>query len=316
MEGCARHGGVALTLAEDEERDTKAKENFMGTTLCTEETVGGPTGGPRVSKIARYGWVVADNPGEFIMIDKKDLNVDHSYQREKIVVNKVRQIASNWSWAGCGCILVAMRLDGSFWVFDGQHRVLAAKTRADIAQLPCMVFECVDIKKEAAGFLVANAERKPVGALDKFKALVMTGDPAAKIVSDVFDELAIDVTSRPDHARQLKCVSKCLSLAERNAEVFAWALQSTIAVCGEYPVHRDILDGLFWIETKYGLCGTPRFDMALAKASRADILDSIAKFAAAEGKRGERICGTGILKVLNYKRRNRFGIEEDVSSDD
>jgi len=312
----ADHGGVALTLAEDEERDTRAKENFMGTALCTEETVGGPNGGQRVSKIARYGWVVADNPGEFMLIDKKDLNVDHSYQREKIVVNKVRQIASHWSWAGCGCILVAMRLDGSFWVFDGQHRVLAAKTRADILQLPCMVFECVDVKQEAAGFLVSNAERKPVGALDKFKALVMTGDSAAEIVSNVFDRLDITVATKPDHARQLKCVSKCLVLAERNAEVFAWALQSTIAVCGNHPVHRDILDGLFWIETKYGLCGTDRFDEALAKADRADILASIAKFAAAEGKRGERVCGTGILKVLNYKRRNRFGIEEDTSSDD
>lgn len=288
----------------------------MGTALCTQETVGAPNGGQRVSKIARYGWVVADNPGEYMMIDKKDLNVDHSYQREKIVVNKVRQIASTWSWAGCGCILVAMRRDGSFWVFDGQHRVLAAKTRADILQLPCMVFECVDVKQEAAGFLVANAERKPVGALDKFKALVMTGDSAAKIVSDVFEKLAVTVATKPDGSRQLKCVSKCLVLAERDAEVFTWALQSTIAVCGNHPVHRDILDGLFWIEVKYGLCGTDRFDEALAKADRADILASIAKFAAAEGKRGERVCGTGILKVLNYKRRNRFGIEEDTSIED
>jgi hypothetical protein len=31
VEGCARHGGVALTLAEDEERDTKAKEIEMTT---------------------------------------------------------------------------------------------------------------------------------------------------------------------------------------------------------------------------------------------------------------------------------------------
>lgn len=279
----------------------------MTTAMCTEETVGGPKGGRRVSKVERYGWVVADNPGEFMMIDKRDLNVDYSYQRNKIVVNKVRQIAANWSWAGCGCILVAIRPDGSFWVFDGQHRVLAAKTRADITQLPCIVFECLDVKQEAAGFLVSNAERKPVAAIDKFKALVMTGNDAAKIVSDVFDRLGIVVTSEPHHARHLKCVSKCLALAAKNPEVFEWALQSTIELCGDHPVHRDILDGLFWIETKYGLCGTDRFDKALAKASRSDILASIAKFAAAEGKRGEKVCGTGILKVLNYGRTKRFG---------
>jgi hypothetical protein len=244
-----------------------------------------------------------------MQIDKADLNVDHSYQRDKIVVSKVRQIASEWSWAGCGCILVAMRTDGTFWVFDGQHRVLAAKTRSDIKELPCLVFECVDVKQEAAGFLFSNSERKPVSALDKFKALVMTGDRNAKTVSDIFDRLGIVIESDPKSARQLKCVSKCLALAEKDAKVLEWSLQSTIELCGDYPIHRDILDGLFWLEKKYGLCGTKRFDDALATASRAAILDSISKYAAAEGKRGEKVCGTGILKVLNHKRRHRFGEE-------
>jgi hypothetical protein len=179
-----------------------------------------------------------------------------------------------------------------------------------------MVFECVDVKQEAAGFLFSNAERKPVGALDKFKALVMTGNQTAVFLSQVFDRLGIVISSEPKQARQLKCVSKCLVLAERDSKVFEWALQSTIELCGDHAVHRDILDGLFWIEKKYGLCGTRRFDEALAKASRADILASIAKFAAAEGKRGEKVCGTGILKVLNSKRRNRFGEDpEDIEDE-
>jgi hypothetical protein len=249
-------------------------------------------------------------------IDKQDLNADHSYQRNKVFVQKIRQIASQWSWAGCGCILVAMRPDGTFWVFDGQHRVLAAMTRSDIRELPCMVFECVDVKQEAAGFLVSNAERKPVSALDKFKALVMTGDQTAKIVSDVFDNLGIVIRCDPREARHLKCVSKCLQLAGKNPDVFEWALQSTVELCGDNPVHRDILDGLFWIETKHGLCGTSRFDKALSSASRSEILESISKFAGAEGKRGEKVCGTAILKVLNHGRRNRFGAEANESGEE
>ena len=287
----------------------------MGSQLCVEETVSGPAGGRKVSKIERYGWSVADTPGEFMQISKHELNVDHSYQRDRIVVSKVRQIASEWSWAGCGCILVAMRSDGSFWVFDGQHRVLAAKTRADITNLPCLVFECVDITQEATGFLIANAERKPVQAIDKFKALVMTGNKAAKVVEGVFEKLGVTIAHRPESAGQIKCVSKCLALAQKDAKVFEWALQSTIELCGEEPIHRDILDGLFWIEEKYGLCGTKRFDDALSDASRSDILDSISKYAAAEGRRGEKVCGAGILKVLNKKRRNRFGEEPSASED-
>lgn len=264
--------------------------------------------GGNIPKVVRYGWVLKDIPGEFMRIAKNLLNIDHEYQREKVVVPKIRQIQAEWSWAGCGCILVAMRPDGTLWVFDGQHRVLAARNRSDINELPCMVFECSEKTQEAAGFLVANSERKPVSALDKFKALVMTGDACAKVVSKVFDDLGVSVETNPTKGRELKCVGRCLQLAAQDAEIFEWALHSTIELSGDLPVHRDILDGLFWVERKYNLCGTKSFDSALRKASRAAILDSIAKFAAAEGKRGEKVCGRAILKVLNYRRRsNRFG---------
>lgn len=278
----------------------------MSQKLCVSETVS-PFKNGRISKVERYGWSVKDEPGEFMLLPKNELNVDHTYQRDAVVVQKVKQIASEWSWSGCGCISVAMRPDASFWVFDGQHRVLAAKKRSDIHELPCMVFLCEDLEKEAKGFLNANAERKPVSALDKFKALVMTGDETAQVVFDIFRRLNIDVQVHATTARQLKCVSKCLALARKDAKVFEWALKATVELCGDLPVHRDILDGLFWIEKKYQLCGTKQFADALASACRTDILDSIAKYAAAEGKRGEKVCGTATLKVLNRKRRNRFG---------
>jgi hypothetical protein len=284
-------------------------------TTATYETSEVATCGGNIPKVVRYGWVLKDIPGEFLRIDKQLLNIDHEYQRDKVIVSKIRQIQSEWSWAGCGCILVAMRPDGSFWVFDGQHRVLAARNRADIRELPCMVFECNEKTQEAAGFLVSNSERKPVSALDKFKALVMTGDQSAKIVSRVFSELGVVVDSNPRTARQLKCVGRCLQLAAQDAETFEWALQSTIELSGDLPIHRDILDGLFWVERRYGLCGTNAFDQALRRASRADILESISKFGAAEGKRGEKVCGRAILKVLNKYRRtpHRFG---DQDADD
>ncbi|NBZ97024.1 MAG: hypothetical protein EBR40_11485 [Proteobacteria bacterium] len=72
---------------------------------------------------------------------------------------------------------------------------------------------------------------------------------------------------------------------------------------------------MFWIEKKYKYFGDKRFADALKKASRAAILDSIAKFAAAEGKRGEKVCGMAILKVLNHKRQNRFGEEAPVNEE-
>jgi hypothetical protein len=277
----------------------------------TAEYVSGPAGKGKVSKITRYGWILRDRPGEFMLIDKHELKVDHAYQRDKVVINKVRDIQANWSWAGCGCILVAMRPDGSFWVFDGQHRVLAARNRADISELPCLVFECDDVTQEAAGFLVCNGERKPVTAAAKFKALVLTGDKAAVAVQEIFDRLGVTLVEQPARAGEIKCIAKCLYLAESDRGLFERCLEAAVELCGESPVTKDILEGLSWIHRKHGLLSDPRFIRRLCSVSVAEIMTSIAKFAAAEGKRGERVCGTAILKLVNKGLRNKFVDEGD-----
>ena len=265
-----------------------------------------------VSKVEIYRWGFADKKGYFAEIDKRDIQVDHEYQREKIAWQKVKDLTRNWSWAGCGCILVAKREDGSYWVFDGQHRVLASMRRADIDTLPCLVFQTHSKVSEAKGFLFANSERKPVLALDKFRAAVMTGDETAVKANDIFKKHAIELDTSPSKPRQLKCVALCLRLVQRNCDAFEWALCSALRLCSDRPVHSDILHGLFWIENKYKLCGDNRFESALMNASPDSILDSIARYAAAEGKRGDAVCGKGILKILNHKRRNKFGDEPSL----
>jgi hypothetical protein len=279
----------------------------------TAEYVTGPANKGKVSKVSRYGWILRDRPGEFMHIDKNDLRIDHEYQREKVIVQKVREIQANWSWAGCGCILVAMRQDGGFWVFDGQHRVLAARNRADISELPCLVFEVESKNQEAAGFLVANTQRKPVTAIAKFKALVMTGDPAAIAVDRILNELGIEVSDNPQGGRQIKCVANCLKHAATNAEVLSAALRAAISIDGDEPVHRDMLDGLVWIERRFGLLADSRFMRRFRSVSREDIVLAMQRFAAAEGCRGDRVCGTAILKCINKGLRQKFG---EVESDD
>ena len=37
-----------------------------------------------VDKVTRYHWTVKNAPGEFLMIPKAELEVDHVYQRNKI----------------------------------------------------------------------------------------------------------------------------------------------------------------------------------------------------------------------------------------
>jgi len=100
-------------------------------------------------KTARYAWTIKNAPGEFLMIPKSELEVDHAYQRDRINQRRVEELARAWDWIACGCLVVALRDDNKWFVVDGQHRKLAADQRSDIRELPCLVFETAGRREEA-----------------------------------------------------------------------------------------------------------------------------------------------------------------------
>lgn len=277
----------------------------------TNEYVSVFSGNGKVSKVQRYGWILRDRPGEYMLIDKNELRIDHDYQRDKVIVSKIREIQANWSWAGCGCILVARRVDGSLWVFDGQHRVLAARSRADITELPCLVFEVESKEQEAAGFLVSNTQRKQVTAIAKFKAMVMTGDSNAVAVDSLLKKLGITVSDNPSCSRELRCVAKCLKHAALSVATLEMAMRAALSLDGDEPVHRDMLDGLVWVERKHGLLSDAKFMRRFSSLSRHDILASMQRFAIAEGVRGDKVSGMAILHCVNKGLRHKFGDADD-----
>lgn len=280
----------------------------MGNTLCVEPTVSVGAKGGKTSKIERYGWILRDSPGVFMEIDKQELHIDHEYQRDEVNVDKVRSIASSWSWVGCGSISVALRPDGRFFVFDGQHRVLAAKTRSDIDVLPCMVFECDSVAKEAAGFLVTNSERKPVTAIDKFRSLVITEDQAAQRVKEVLSDLGLEISKTANRPGQIKCIARCLTLATSDFECFKKTLALSGRLCRDIaPVHEDIVAGLFHLHRKHGLLDDPRFVRRVVDVGHAAIVDGIRRSRIFRGKGGELTLVEGILAAVNKSLHKRFG---------
>lgn len=288
----------------------------MANVLCVEETVGGPRGGGRVSKIERYGWILRDSPGVFMEIDKSELHIDHEYQRDDVNVGKVRAIASSWSWAGCGSISVALRPDGRFFVFDGQHRLLAAKTRADITTMPCMVFECDSVAMEAAGFLVTNSHRKPPTAIDKFRSLVKTEDEAARHVKETLRDLGLEISKTANRPGQIKCIARCMTLATADLESFKKSLMLAERVCRDVsPIHEDIVAGLFHIHRRNGLLDDGRFVRRVLDVGHSSLVDGIRRCRIFRGKGGELTLMEGILAAVNKGLRNRFG-EQIASSED
>lgn len=119
-----------------------------------------------------------------------ELSIESDYQRsiEGLESQKlIRLIAQNWNWDLCQPLAVSQR-DGHLFVIDGQHRLAAAKLRGDIEQLPCVVGLYGSVKAEAVAFTNLNDRRRPLSALDKFKAAVVAGEPDAIAISAALAE--------------------------------------------------------------------------------------------------------------------------------
>lgn len=149
-----------------------------------------------VTKVAKYKWRTDTRPGELMMIPKGSLEVDSAYQRGQNEL-KVQHIASSWSWPAFGALIVARRGD-RFFVIDGQHRALAAIRRADVSDLPCVVFPMENIEQEALAFLDSNTSRKPLTTADKYKASLVVGDEVTTLVNNliVASGRTVDVASK------------------------------------------------------------------------------------------------------------------------
>ena len=299
------------------EEESEGKEGMMSRSICEMETVmiGGPNSRP-VSKVERYGWILRDSPGQLMHIDKAELMIDHQYQRDDISPHKVQALASAWSWAGCGVISVALRPNGLYFVFDGQHRVLAARKRSDIRELPCIVFECDSVAKEAAGFLVANSERKPISAIDKFRSLVITEDEAARHVEETIERLGLEICKSAAKPGQIKCISRCLAMVSSDSESFDIALKTCRDLCdGISHINDDLLKGLFTIQRKHGLLEDRRFIARLKQVGHGLVMEGIRRARAYRMNGGERTVMEGIFQAVNKGLRSKFG-GDDMQDDE
>lgn len=261
------------------------------------------------SKVEHYRWTLKDSRGTYMAIDKNELFVDHAYQRDQNE-NKVIEMARSWSWMACGAILVALRPDGSNFVFDGQHRVMAARKRSDITTLDCLVFEVDELQDEANGFLKSNTLRKPVSMIAKFKAMIVCNDKHAVAVSDLIESLGltIDKNPRPNNFCALAWAVKAHA---RNAKAFETTLRVARQLAGDkHFIHESVCRGLFYLDCKYDALGNAKFSRRLVQVGYQEVFDGIQRAVSYFKKGGDKVWAQGILDTANHGLRNRFYIEE------
>ena len=267
--------------------------------LATEERVHGG----KLTKVDRYNWTMQDKPGRFMMLNKNVIGVDKSYQRDA-KEDKLKPIASKWSWVAFGVAIVAERPDGSYFAIDAQHRVLAAKKRADIDVLPCMVFDIADVAAEAMGFLAANTLRKPLTGLDKHRALVLTGDAASAALRSITDRHGYEIHNAY-RAGALRGISLGTRLAAADPDALDLVFDAMEKLLGRCYAHERLLDSLFFLQTRGLIYLTDkRVREAIGKIGYDGLLDATSRASAYYSRGGARVWAEGIANALNKGRRH------------
>ena len=256
-------------------------------------------------KVSRYKWSVRNVPGEFHMIPKSELEVDHSYQRNKINLARVEDMARAWDWIACGALVVSLRDDNHWFVIDGQHRKMAADKRSDIKELPCLVFETDGKKGEALGFLSINCGKVGVGGMDKYRARIAAGDKVAVELDKLLRSTG-HKAGATGSAKTVACIGCLYKRMEEDPTRlgFIWPLLSDMHPDSQVIdcVVRAVWQVDKWLQ-KQGLraCETPFREKLMAIGGTA-IAAEIRREITICGKGGYRIEGIALAKTLNKSR--------------
>lgn len=281
---------------------TEGRMNMESINVKMEENYFG------ADKIKNYGWVVKDNPGELMYVEKHLLNIDHEYQRT-LNIAKSRDLASAWSWIACGVIVVGVR-DGAYYVIDGQHRVSAALRRSDIKTLPCIVFSTSGIHGEARGFLDANTNRKPMQSIEKFRAMLVAGDDTAEFVSDVLKNNGVSLVNRAQHPKELKSVTALLRMANADRDRFLRVMRAAAALSTEMYIAERVLLGLWYIDSRVsGGILQGRIYKRLLQIGDRRLNEAACRAAAFYTRGGERVFASGMVEEMNKNLREKITLQ-------
>lgn len=256
------------------------------------------------SKVDRYGWVIRDGPGAFRMIAKGLLVVDYAYQRDDLNHRLISEMCRDWSWIACGSIAVGNR-EGTLYVVDGQHRVLAAKKRTDITTLPCLVFPSKSIENEADAFVSINSQRKAMSILSRFKAMVVAGQEPAVTMAKFCREQSIDLARKPGPG-DLRAVGWMMRSASADLDRTKWVLVFCRDVCryGDEPIHEQLLRAVWHLHRKFA--DDARLWSRVRSIGVTEIMRSIHTATTYFGSVTDRHCAEGLLNAANKGLRNKF----------
>lgn len=120
------------------------------------------------------------------------IDVDQGYQRP-LKRKRVAQILREFEWTKFGALNLVDQGNGRFTVYDGQHRLEAAKQHPKVSRIPAVIVTIAQSYKEAEAFLGVNVNRSAISTVEKYWAGIEAGDDAMMRVCAVLDEAGCEV---------------------------------------------------------------------------------------------------------------------------
>lgn len=132
-------------------------------------------------------------------------------------------------------LVVSRRADGTEYVLDGQHRVVALRRLGFPPETPigAMIHTGLTPQREATLFLLLNKDRH-VGPTDRFKARLIAGEAPALALQRVFDAVPVAVRytggDQPTNISAVEAAEEVYAAAGANA-AGEGALEQTLRCC-------------------------------------------------------------------------------------
>lgn len=191
----------------------------------------------------------------FAVVALDELHIDESYQRS--LQNHVKIIARDWNPTKCDPLKINFREDGLFYVWDGQHRLEAARLRG-IKYLLCDITVGLTQEQEAELFGCQGVGIKKPDPYDIFKANVCAGEEIDTAIKNMCDDYDLLVNRNNKKAGNLSCLTLAREIfkrGEEDREYFEWVLELLHkAKWNEFPqshCHR-VVNSLYEIRRSSG----------------------------------------------------------------
>ena len=162
------------------------------------------------------------------------LNVDHSYQRT-VTDAEIKKILDEWNYDLVRPPMVSQRIDGSYWIVDGQHTSAVWSVHENNAPIKCRVCKDLTHDEEVELFLQQFGVAKTVSLLDKVRAKYNRGDLAEIEMVNAVNAAGVEINyTMAKGKNKTMAVGACLNGVKR---LGPWRFTSALSIL------RDAFDG-------------------------------------------------------------------------